>query len=465
MRRRHLMTGFFASLLVIAALLPAHAALSDNGGSVVGNVALIKIDGSINPGSAGFILDAIEKAAQEGDAALILQLDTPGGLVDSTRDIVKGMLAARIPIIVYVAPDGARAGSAGVFITLAGHVAAMAPSTNIGAAHPVTIGGGGLPGQGEEEKDKEKQKSNDEEMARKIVNDTAAFMEVIAERRHRNVDWAVKAVRESVSITAKKALELKVIDLIAADIPELLKMIDGREIELGADHKVVLHTAGARVHEITMSAKEKLVNAFSDPNLSMILMSIGMLGILIEFYHPGTIIPGTIGAISLILGLISFQIVPINYGGLLLMLLGLALIAGELLFTSQGLLGASGGVAFVLGGFLLVDTDSPAFVPGTTGFEISPWVLVPAGITIILLALLLGWAVARVQKARPVSGSEGLVGEVGEARAPVSQAGGQVFVHGEIWKAVAADPMPISSGDPIEVVAVHGMVVTVKKKI
>ncbi|MFA6034628.1 MAG: ATP-dependent Clp protease proteolytic subunit, partial [Myxococcota bacterium] len=313
-----------AALLAVAA---SNAAVVD-GAAGEGTVSIVEINGSINPGSADYILGSIREAEKASDRAVIIRLDTPGGLLSSTREIVKGIMSSTVPVVVYVAPDGAHAGSAGVFITLSANVAAMAPGTNIGAAHPVGMGG----------KDTEK---DGEHLAKKVENDTVAFMEGIAEKRGRNREWAVKSVKESVSITASAALEQKVIDVVATSVEDLLKKLDGREVKMG-EVTVVLKTAGARLVKREMSLKQKITNTFSDPNISYILFMIGLLGLAMELYHPGVIFPGVIGGICLIMAFISFQVLPINYGGLLLILLGIAMFIAEMYVTSFGILGIGG---------------------------------------------------------------------------------------------------------------------------
>ncbi|MFL5443805.1 MAG: NfeD family protein, partial [Myxococcales bacterium] len=283
-------------------------------------ISVAELRGSIDPGSGRYLIDAIHDAEASGAEALVVRLDTPGGLLSTTRDIVQAELSAKVPIIFWVGPPGARAGSAGVFLTLAAHVAAMAPSTNIGAAHPVGIGGtsGGKDDHGELEA-----------MAKKIENDTAAFVRAIAERRSRNVDWAEKAVRESVSITASQAQKERVIDLLAEDVPELLQKIDGREIDLSGE-KRRLHTAGAELRPVGWTVRDRILHTVANPEVAYLIAMLGVIGVLLEMFHPGTIVPGVVGAICLLIAAMSFQMLPVNAGALALVAAGVALLAAEM---------------------------------------------------------------------------------------------------------------------------------------
>ncbi|MBI1993931.1 MAG: ATP-dependent Clp protease proteolytic subunit, partial [Deltaproteobacteria bacterium] len=340
----------------------------------VPRVDLIVIDGGINPAVDDFIRESIARARSKGARALIIQLDTPGGLLTSTRSIVKDILGAPVPVIVYVAPSGAGAGSAGVFITLAAHIAAMAPGTNIGAAHPVAGGGQEVKGV----------------MGEKIENFTASFSEAIAEKRGRNTEWAIQAVRRSVSITEKEALKKNVIDIVAKDVDDLLRQAEGKKVDLdGRDQ--VLSFADARVERFEMGLKQKILNTLSDPNIAYLLLMAGILGLYMEFSHPGVIFPGVAGGICLLLALTSFQILPINYAGLLLMLLGIALLIGEAFLPSFGVLGIGGAISLGLGSLLLFDTESSDLVVDRS-------IIFTAVGTLSALMLLLGYLVFKSQK-------------------------------------------------------------------
>lgn len=389
------------------------------------HVDLIKIDGSINPAVDDFIRESIARAKADGARALIIQLDTPGGLLNSTRSIVKEMLGAPVPVIVYVAPSGAGAGSAGVFITMAAHIAAMAPGTNIGAAHPV--GGGGEDVKGA--------------MGEKLENFTASFSESIAQRRGRNTEWAIQAVRKSVSITEKEALKKNVIDIVATNIEDLLKQADGRKVDI-AGRQQELSLKGVQVVPYDMSLKQKIINAIADPNIAYLLMMAGILGLYMEFAHPGVFFPGVAGAICLLLAFTSFQLLPINYAGLVLMLLGVSLLVGEAFFPSFGVLGIGGIISMALGSLLLFDSQS-------SDFGVDRSIVFTAVGTLGAFVLTVSYLVFRSQKSKPSLGFEGLIGEIGEVRGKLSPKG-KVFVHGEYWNAQAENEIDV--GEKVKVV-------------
>jgi membrane-bound serine protease (ClpP class) len=394
------------------------------------HVDMIVIDGTINPAVDDFIRESLGRAKANGARALIIQLDTPGGLVDSTRAIVKEMLATPVPVIVYVAPSGARAGSAGVFITLAAHVAAMAPATNIGAAHPVA-------GTGEEVKGA---------MGEKIVNDMAAFSETIAERRGRNTEWAIQAVRKSVSITENEAVKKNVIDIIAKDLDDLLAQAHGRAVDLNG-RKQNLALKDARIVRYEMSLRQKVLNSIAHPNIAYLLMMAGILGLYMEFSHPGTIFPGVAGAICLLLAFASLQLLPINYTGLALMALGIALLVAEAFIPAFGVLGVGGIISLALGSLLLFDTPD-------SDFAVDRSIVFTAVATLGAFVFAISYLVVRSQSAAPALGMEGLVGLVGEARSKLSP-NGKIFVHGEYWNAQGDGE--IEAGDRVKVVGYDGM--------
>jgi len=374
-------------------------------------VISITIDGTINPAAAGFIERGIKKAEKEKAGCLLIHLNTPGGLLKSTRVIVGSILDSPIPVVVYVFPAGAHAGSAGVFITLAAHIAAMTPGTNIGAAHPVSMQGG-----------------MDTTMNEKTTNDAIAFIRTIAEKRNRNVEWAEDAVRRSVSITGAEALHEKVIDLMAVSTQDLLEQIDGKTVELNSG-TTTLRTKGMEVKEMKMSFIEKLLHIISDPNIAYILLMLGFYGLLFELYNPGSIFPGIVGVIGLILGLYSLHTLPINYAGLALIIFGIILFLLEIKITSYGLLTIGGIVSVFLGSLMLIREDS--------SFEflrISRSVIIAFTALTTLFFLFVVGAGIRAQKANPVTGIEGFIGEIGitlETLDPL----GTVRVHGEIWRA------------------------------
>ena len=399
-------------------------------------VQLIVVDGGINPAVDDYIRESINRARSAGAKALIIQLDTPGGLLTSTRSIVKEILGAPIPVLVYVAPSGAGAGSAGVFITLAGHIAAMAPGTNIGAAHPVSGGGGEVKGV----------------MGEKIENFTASFSEAIAQRRGRNAEWAIQAVRRSVSIAEKEALAKNVIDIVAKDVDDLLAQADGRKVEVDGREQT-LALKGARVERFEMGLKQKIINALSDPNIAYLLLMAGILGLYMEFSHPGVVFPGVAGAIALLLALTSFQLIPINYAGLALMVLGIALLVGEAFLPSFGVLGIGGAVSLALGSLLLFDTQGSDLLVDRS-------IVFTAVGTLSAFMLIIGYLVVKSQRGKPTLGLEGMLGEVGEVRVNLSPTG-KVFVRGEYWN--AEGDADISAGERVKIVGFDGMRLKVRR--
>jgi membrane-bound serine protease (ClpP class) len=400
------------------------------------HVDLISIDGTINPAVDDFIRESINRSKANAARALIIQLDTPGGLLTSTRTIVKEMLGAPVPVIVYVAPSGAGAGSAGVFITMAAHIAAMAPGTNIGAAHPVAGGGQEVKGV----------------MGEKIENFTASFAESIAQQRGRNTEWAIQAVRKSVSITEKEALKIKVIDVVAKDINDLLEQAHGRKVDIdGRKHELSLK--GARVERYGMSLKQKVLNTIADPNIAYLLMMAGILGLYMEFSHPGVIFPGVAGAICLLLAFASLQLLPINYAGLGLIILGIGLLIGEAFAPSFGVLGVGGIISLALGSFFLFDTEGSDLIVDRS-------IILTAVATLGGFVLAVSYLVFRSQKSKPALGMEGLIGEIGEVRGKLIPAG-KIFVHGEYWNARADSEIDV--GEKVEVVGYEGMSLKVRR--
>jgi membrane-bound serine protease (ClpP class) len=398
-------------------------------------VHVLKIDAAITPVVAEYIEKSIDRAAAANAEALIIQLNTPGGRVDTMEQIVMKILSANVPIVVYVAPQGGRAASAGVFITLAANIAAMAPSTHIGAAHPVTMQG-----------------TMDKVMEAKVVNDLAAMVRGLAEKRGKNAKWAEEAVRKSVSITETEALKLNVIDLIAADIPSLLKAIHGRTIDLVLG-KRVLDTQNAQVQEVKMGFRFKILDLISDPNIAYILLILGFYGLYFELSNPGAIFPGVAGAISLILALYALSNLPINYAGLLLIVLAIGLFIAEAFITSHGVLGIGGAIALAIGSVMLIDSPLPYM-------RISWAVIIPVVALSSLLFIVTVSLAVRVQREKADTGKEGMLGLEGEAKTDV-HADGQVFVHGEYWNAWSDEP--IRQGDRVKVESVTGLTVKVKK--
>jgi len=408
-------------------------------------VNAIRVAGTINPASSDFIQKAIARSADDGAAALLLELDTPGGLVSSTKDIIQAMLNAKVPVIVYVAPQGAWAGSAGTFITLAGHVAAMAPGTSIGAAHPVGVGPGGGGEGGEKGKDVASEKAE---------NLLAAYIESIAKERERNVEWAKKAVRESVAIPSDEALRLKVIDLVAASQSELLAAVDGRRVKVAGTVRT-LATKDVEVHPLEMDLLQRFLHVLASPDIAVILLLAGMLGLYVEFTQPGLVLPGVIGGVCLVLGAIALQILPFSWLGLILFFGGLLLLVAEIKINSYGLLFALGMACLLGGGLMVFD------LPEASDLHVSFWsVLMPAVATLGGIAALVAFTVGRTMRRRQVAGVGEMIGLVGRANGPLSPEG-SVFVRGEYWTARA--DQPVAAGERVEVIAVEGMRLRVRR--
>ena len=401
-------------------------------------VGLIKIDGAIGPATASYIARAIDAATAQGDECLIIQLDTPGGLVDSASQIVEKFYAAKIPTVVYVSPAPARAGSAGVFITMAADVAVMAPHTRIGAAHPVELGASG-----EVEK-------TDDVMKKKMENDTASFAQSIADKRHRSVEWAKAAVLDSASITAEEALDKNVIDFIADDLPDLLKQLDGREV--GGK---TLQTTDAKVVEIPMNALEHFSQLFLRPEVMFILMLMVIYGIIGELSSPGAILPGIVGAIALILVLYMSAILPVNVTGLVLIGLALVLFITDIYATTHGVLTAGGIISFFLGALMLFSNAGPGF-----GLSLA-WILPATVVTALFFIFVVGKGI-RAQFKPAQAGAETMLGRTVSALSRIDSAGGRVFIEGEHWNAVSETP--VEAGQPVEITGLTGLTLKVKPK-
>ncbi|MEJ2684894.1 MAG: nodulation protein NfeD [Candidatus Sulfobium sp.] len=398
---------------------------------------VIRVDGVINPVSAEFIGRSLTEANEKHNDALVIELDTPGGLDTSMRTIVKGIISSPTPVIVYIAPSGARAASAGVFVTLSADVAAMAPGTNIGAAHPVTMGGREL----------------SKTMEKKVVNDAAAYIRSLAERNGRNADWAEEAVRKSVSLAAEDALKDHVVDIVSPNLDSLLKSVDGWKVRTGKGEKV-LKTANAVIVKKEMGWRYRLLNFISDPSVAYILMLLGFYGLFFEFTNPGSIFPGVTGAIFLILAFYSFQTLPVNYAGLLLIILGLVLFILEIKIVSHGILTIGGIISMVLGSLMLFESPAPFF-------RLSLYLILPAVIFTALFFTITFRLAYRAFRSKPVTGKEGLVGMEGTAKTEVTKETGMVSVQGELWSAYSDDF--ISKGDRITVQSVSGLKLKVGK--
>ena len=417
-------------------------ALGGLAGRAAERVDTITIDGAIGPATAGYIVRAVDQAAADSAQCLVIRLDTPGGLLDSTKTIVQKLLSSPVPVVVFVGPPGAVAGSAGCFITLAADIAAMAPGTTIGAAHPVSVGGN--PTGGGEEKP-------DETMKQKLENYSVSFIENIASQRHRNVEWAKSSVKDSEAITSEKAFELKVIDLIAKDVPDLLKQIDGREIR-----GQLLKTAGANVVEIPMSPGEKLFQALWSPEVLFILMLMVIYGVMGELSSPGAILPGVVGAIALVLVLYLSARLPVNIAGLAFMGLAIALFIVDIYAPTHGVLTTGGVVSFFFGALMLFDRADPAF-------RLSLSLIIPATVVTALFFIFIVGAGLRAQRLPVRVGKETMLGRVVPALNAIDARSGRVFVEGEYWSAVS--DTPVAKGQPVEILSLTGLTLKVKPKL
>jgi membrane-bound serine protease (ClpP class) len=401
-------------------------------------VGLIKIDGAIGPATASYIARAVDIAAAQNDECLIIQLNTPGGLLDSASEIVQTFYDAKVPTVVFVAPAPARAGSAGVFITMAADVAVMAPHTRIGAAHPVEIGASGSV------------EKTDDTMKMKIENDTAMFAKSIADKRQRNTDWAISSVRESASITSEEALDIGVIDLLADDLPDLLKQIDGREIG-----DKILATANAKVVEIPMNPWEQFSQLFLRPEVMFILMLMVIYGIIGELSSPGAVLPGIVGAIALILVLYMSSILPVNVTGLVLIGLAIGLFIVDIYSPTHGVLTTGGIVAFFLGALMLFSHAAPGF-----GLSLS-WIIPATFVTAAFFVFVVGKGI-RAQFKPAQTGKETMLGQTVNALSRIDAQGGRVFIEGENWNAVSE--LPVEAGQPVEITGIEGLTLKVKPK-
>lgn len=438
-------------MIALAGLLLFSGSRAQDTAQTAPRVLRLTVDGPISPASASYIERGIERAADQNMQAVLLEMDTPGGLDTSMRGIIKAILASPVPVIGYVAPSGSRAASAGTYILYACHVAAMAPATNLGAATPIQLINPARPG------DMPKPASAasaapkpDSAEDRKAVNDAVAYIRSLAQKRGRNADWAEKAVREAVSLSASEALQEKVIDLIEPNEQALLKAVDGRKVELSSG-SLNLKTAGAKVITWAPDWRIRFLSVIANPSIAYLLLLIGIFGLLLEGYHPGAVLPGVVGAICLLLALYAFQLLPVNFAGLLLMLLGVILIVSEAFVPAYGSLGIGGVISFVIGSVVLMDTGIP-------GFGLPVPLLVSVALVGALLVVGIVWMAFRSQRQPQVSGSEEMVGLRGEAVADFAGKG-TVHVHGERW--AARSRVPLQQGQAIKVVAIHGLVLDV----
>ena len=423
-------------------------------------VWLMEIDGAIGPASADHFIRTLEGAEEAQVDLLVLRIDTPGGLDKSMRDMIKVLLASNTPVATFVAPNGARAASAGTYIMYASHIAAMAPATNIGSSTPVSIGGGNplpLPGQPKDEKpEADSPEGNGDSpppataMDRKVVNDAVAYIRSIAELRGRNAEWAEQTVREASNLPAREALEIGVIDLVAEDLEDLLAQIDGMTVELDSG-SVTIETADSEIHRIETDWRYDLLSTITDPSVAYILLMIGIYGLIFEFYNPGTGVGGVVGIICLLVGAYALQMLPINYAGLALIVVGIALMAAEAFTPSFGVLGVGGVAAFVIGSIILMDTDLP-------GYQVSMPIIAGVATASGLLALVTIGAAVRARTTSVVSGAEAMVGAEGEVLEDF-EGHGRVRAAGEVWQ--VRSPEPLKKGSRVTVAAVDGVTLEV----
>ena len=425
----------FRKLLVIALLLmvwPANAFGADG-------IIVVKIEGAINPAVAEFVTNEIRSANMSLEELIVIQMDTPGGLDTSMRKIIKAIQSSKIPVASFVSPGGSRAASAGTFITIASHIAAMEPGTNIGAAHPVNLMGGGTGGQAKVMEDK-------------VVNDASAYIRSLAEKRGRNTHWAELSVRKSVSVSAEEAKRLNVIDLVAANLDSLVLALDKREVKLGGSI-ITLNTAEKNIIFKEMNSRQRILDIIASPNVAYVLMMLGLVGLYFELSNPGLILPGVVGSVSLVLALYAMQTLPINYAGLLLIILGVVLLIAEVNVMSYGLLAMSGAISIFLGSIMLIDSDDPAM-------QISKMILYPTLGMTFLFSIGSIYLAKKAHQLVTTTGMEGLLGEVGVVKETLNLEG-RVLIHGEMW--MAESDTVISVGEKVSVEVVKGLKIKVRK--
>ena len=444
-----------AAVLAALALLLLGAFSAGAAGSA--QVDLIPLNAAINPITANYVVHELQQAQRDGAAAAIIELDTPGGLDTAMRQIIRAMASAMVPVVVYVSPSGARAGSAGVFITMASDVAAMAPSTNIGAAHPVGLGGTpaqpSQPGPSAQPGPSSPGPSDTDIEATKVLNDSVAYIRSLAESHGRNADWAEQAVRQSVSVSNQQALDQHIVDLQANNLPDLLAKLDGRTVSRPDGTTLTLRTAGASVQRLPMSPFEDLMSYIADPTMAYLLMLVGVYGLIFELSSPGAILPGVLGGLALIVGLLSLGTLPVNYAGLALMLFSFLLFVADVKMPTHGILTAGGILSFLLGSFALFNT-------GRSGLGIAlPVILGVTAVTTLFFGAIVRLGV-RARKARPTTGTYELIGKVGEARSDLKP-DGRVWVNGEWWNAKSDEP--VDAGTRVEVLGVTGLTLVVRK--
>jgi len=458
MDRLSIMRGLLLSLFFLAGMSSAAASAP--------LVVVLNVDGAISPGSADYVVRGLKSAAGEQAQLVVLKMDTPGGLDTAMRQVIKQIIASPVPVAAFVAPEGARAASAGTYILYASHIAAMAPATNLGAATPITIGIGGFGGKPEPDQPQKDDKNGGKGKSpiggdlptpgsaqdHKQINDAAAYIRSLAQMRGRNIEWAEQAVRQAVSLSADEALKLKVIDVIARDVPELLQKLDGRKVNvLGSER--TLDMKGARIVTLEPDWRSRLLAVIADPSIAYLLLLAGMAGLFFEFSNPGFVLPGVVGAISLLLAMYALQMLPVNYAGLGLIILGLAFMIAEVFLPSFGVVGIGGVIAFVIGSVLLIDTDIP-------GYGI-PWsLIVPVGLTSALFIFFVGGMALKARQRPVVSGREELIGSSGEVLEDFDGKDGWALVHGETWRIRCKQPL--GRGQKIRVLRMDGLIFDVE---
>lgn len=439
----------------IIVLFCSLATASSSAYAIPGQVVLLSIEGAIGPATEDYLHRAFLDAMKEAPALIIIRMDTPGGLDSAMRGIIQTISASPVPVATYVSPTGARAASAGTYILYASHIAAMAPGTNLGAATPVQIGGISLPGMKKKQEEGKEGESAEQApgdaMQHKIINDAAAYIRGLAALHGRNADWAEEAVRSGVSLPASEALRLNVVDIVADDSNDLLAQLNGRKVRV-LNREQILHTSGLTIVELLPDWRSRMLSVITNPNIAYILMMIGVYGLLLEFYNPGGILPGTVGAICLMLALYSFQLLPVNYAGMGLILLGVILLVAEAFQPGFGVLGLGGLVAFIMGSIVLMDTQQPAF---TIYFSV---ILTFAVATALVLSLMVGMAL-RARKRPVVSGIEQMLGQIATVSTLLDNSLVMVSVHSESWRARSA--MPLHKGQKVKITAINGLTLDV----
>jgi len=463
--RRRIVVFACLALMLLGSYGLVQAQQAD-GEAGAGHIAELTVDGAIGPATTDYLLRSMEKAQEAGAHAILIRLDTPGGLDAATRDIIKAILASPLPVITYVHPAGARAASAGTYILYGSHVAAMTPSTNLGAATPVQMGGplpqAPDPDEGDESEEEERENGEEESerealqgtaMERKVINDSVAFIRGLAERHGRNADWAERAVREAVSLTASEALEQNVVDVVAENREDLLRQLDGREIEL-EDGSVILQTADMPIESYAPDWRNELLSVITNPQIASILLLIGIYGLILEGYNPGTLVPGVVGLICLLLGLYAMQVLPINYAGLALLIVGGILILAEAFVPSFGVLGIGGVIAIVLGSIMLVDTDVPGM---EVSYELIGAIAAVSSVAVLLIMTMVG----RTLRMPRTDASKAMIGRDSEVVQLIEE-GCKVRIDGEFWN--ARSDQSLQPGDWVKVVDQNGLELKVERK-